>query len=53
MVVELLVKMDYGESIKEAVRAVGRRDEWIDEVIKEYVLGLDVLYIQAKNRKQQ
>ena len=51
MVVELLVKMDYGESIKDAGRAVGRPgDKWKDEVIKEDVLALEMLYIQAKNR---
>ena len=49
LVVELLVKMGYGGSIKEAGQAIGRQgDEGIDGVIKEDVLGLDVLYIQAK-----
>ncbi len=46
---ELLVEMGYGGSIEEAGSAIGRQgDEGIDGVIKEDVLGLDVLYIQAK-----
>jgi restriction system protein len=49
LVVELLVKMGYGGSIKEAGRAIGRSgDEGIDGIIKEDKLGLDVIYIQAK-----
>jgi restriction system protein len=49
LVVELLVEMGYGGSIEEAGSAIGRQgDEGIDGVIKEDVLGLDVLYIQAK-----
>ena len=49
MVVQLLVEMGYGGSIEEAGSAIGRQgDEGIDGVIKEDVLGLDVLYIQAK-----
>ena len=41
--------MGYGGSIEEAGSAIGRQgDEGIDGVIKEDVLGLDVLYIQAK-----
>jgi restriction system protein len=41
--------MGYGGSIEEAGQAIGRQgDEGIDGVIKEDVLGLDVLYIQAK-----
>jgi restriction system protein len=49
LVVQLLVKMGYGGSIEEAGQAIGRQgDEGIDGVIKEDVLGLDVLYIQAK-----
>lgn len=53
LVVELLVRMGYGGSFKEAVRAVGRSgDEGIDGVIKEDRLGLDVVYIQAKRWAQ-
>jgi restriction system protein len=49
LVVELLVKMGYGGSRKEAARAVGRRgDEGIDGIIDEDRLGLDSIYIQAK-----
>lgn len=49
LVVELLVKMGYGGSMKDAGKAVGRTgDEGIDGTIKEDKLGLDVIYIQAK-----
>ena len=49
LVVELLVKMGYGGSIKEAGRAIGKTgDEGIDGIIKEDRLGLDKIYIQAK-----
>ena len=49
LVVDLLVKMGYGGSIKEAGRAIGRSgDEGIDGIIKEDRLGLDVIYVQAK-----
>ncbi len=49
LVVELLVAMGYGGSIKEAGQAIGRSgDEGIDGIIKEDVLGLDAIYIQAK-----
>ncbi|MDD5198590.1 MAG: restriction endonuclease [Terrimicrobiaceae bacterium] len=49
VVVELLVKMGYGGSRKDAGRAIGRSgDEGIDGIIKEDHLGLDNIYIQAK-----
>jgi restriction system protein len=49
LVVELLVKMGYGGSIKEAGKSIGKTgDEGIDGIIKEDKLGLDVIYIQAK-----
>jgi restriction system protein len=49
MVVELLVKMGYGGSQKDAGKAIGRSgDEGIDGIIKEDKLGLDVIYVQAK-----
>jgi restriction system protein len=49
LVVELLVKMGYGGSIKDAGKAMGRSgDEGIDGTIKEDKLGLDIIYIQAK-----
>jgi len=49
LVVNLLVKMGYGGSIKDAGQALGRSgDEGIDGIIKEDKLGLDIIYIQAK-----
>jgi restriction system protein len=49
LVVELVVKMGYGGSIKDAGKAVGKSgDEGIDGTIKEDKLGLDIIYIQAK-----
>lgn len=49
LVVDLLVSMGYGGSVKEAGRAIGTSgDEGIDGIIKEDVLGLDMIYIQAK-----
>jgi restriction system protein len=52
LVVELLVKMGYGGSIKDAGKAIGRSgDEGIDGMIKEDKLGLDVIYLQAKRWK--
>lgn len=49
LVVELLVRMGYGGSIREAGQAVGRSgDGGVDGIIKEDRLGLDVIYIQAK-----
>lgn len=49
LVVELLVKMGYGGSRKDAGEAIGRSgDEGIDGIIKEDRLGLDTIYIQAK-----
>jgi restriction system protein len=48
-VVELLVKMGYGGSLKDAGKAMGKTgDEGIDGTIKEDRLGLDIIYIQAK-----
>jgi len=49
LVVELLVKMGYGGSMKDAGKALGKSgDEGIDGTIKEDKLGLDIIYIQAK-----
>lgn len=54
LVVELLVKMGYGGSIKEAGEAIGMSgDEGLDGVIKEDRLGLDAVYIQAKRWESQ
>jgi restriction system protein len=49
IVVELLIKMGYGGSRKDAGQAIGKSgDEGIDGIIKEDKLGLDIIYIQAK-----
>jgi restriction system protein len=49
LVVELLVKMGYGGSRKDAGERVGQSgDGGIDGIIKEDRLGLDVIYLQAK-----
>lgn len=49
LVVELLVRMGYGGSIRDAGQAIGKTgDEGIDGIIKEDKLGLDIIYIQAK-----
>ncbi len=52
LVVDLLVKMGYGGSRKEAGRAVGQSgDDGIDGIINEDRLGLEAIYIQAKRWK--
>lgn len=49
LVVELLVKMGYGGSLKDAGQATRKgKDEGIDGIIKEDKLGLDIIYVQAK-----
>lgn len=49
LVVELLVKMGYGGSLKEAASVVGKSgDAGVDGIIKEDKLGLDAIYVQAK-----
>jgi restriction system protein len=49
LVVELLVKIGYGGSLKEAASIVGKSgDAGIDGIIKEDKLGLDAIYVQAK-----
>lgn len=49
LVIDVLVKMGYGGSRKEAGQAVGKAgDGGIDGIIKEDRLGLDIIYIQAK-----
>jgi len=53
LVVELLVKMGYGGSQRDAARAVGQSgDEGIDGIIDEDRLGLDTIYVQAKKWKE-
>lgn len=52
LVIDLLLKMGYGGSRKDAGQAIGQvGDEGIDGIIKEDRLGLDVIYIQAKRWK--
>lgn len=52
LVVELLYKMGYGGTQRELARAVGRHgDEGIDGIVDQDKLGLDTIYIQAKNWK--
>lgn len=44
--------MGYGGSLKDAGKAIGQSgDGGIDGIIKEDKLGLDVIYIQAKDGK--
>jgi restriction system protein len=52
LVVDLLVRMGYGGTRKDAGRAVGKSgDKGIDGIINENRLGLEVIYIQAKRWK--
>jgi restriction system protein len=49
LIVDLVVRMGYGGSRKDAGEALGRSgDEGIDGIIKEDPLGLDIIYLQAK-----
>ncbi len=49
IVIEVLVKMGYGGTLRDAGKAIGRSgDEGIDGIIKEDRLGLDIIYVQAK-----
>ncbi|WP_348535430.1 restriction endonuclease [Komarekiella delphini-convector] len=49
LVIDLLIKMGYGGSRRDAGKAIGKSgDGGIDGIIKEDKLGLDVVYIQAK-----
>ncbi len=49
LVVDVLVKMGYGGTRKDAGKAIGKSgDGGIDGIINEDRLGLDVIYIQAK-----
>ncbi|MFN6378094.1 MAG: restriction endonuclease [Flavobacteriales bacterium] len=53
LVVDLLIAMGYGGSLKDAGEALKRSgDEGIDGFIKEDRLGLDTIYIQAKKWKE-
>ena len=49
LVVDVLIKIGYGGSRKEAGQAMGKTgDGGIDGIIKEDKLGLDIIFIQAK-----
>jgi len=49
IVIDLLVKMGYGGSYKDAAKAIGGvGDEGVDGVISEDRLGLSSIYVQAK-----
>lgn len=49
LIVNLLLKMGYGGSSRDAGRALGRSgDDGVDGVIDQDALGLDRVYIQAK-----
>lgn len=49
LVIDLLQKMRYGGSFRDAAQALGRSgDGGVDGLIKEDVLGLDMIYVQAK-----
>lgn len=53
LVVDLLLKMGYGGTHKDAGRAIGKSgDGGIDGIIKEDKLGLDTIYLQAKRWEQ-
>lgn len=52
LIVDLIVAMGYGGSVNDAGRAIGKSgDEGIDGIIKEDVLGLDMIFLQAKRWK--
>jgi restriction system protein len=52
LVLDLLLRVGYGGSVKDAGEVVGKvGDEGIDVLIKEDKLGLDVIYVQAKRWK--
>jgi restriction system protein len=49
LVIDLLLSMGYGGSLRDAGEAIGRTgDGGIDGIIKEDRLGLDAIYVQAK-----
>ena len=49
LIIDLLLKMGYGGGRAEMAQALGRSgDGGVDGVVKEDVLGLDILYVQAK-----
>lgn len=49
LVIDLLIRMGYGGSRKDAGQALGKSgDGGIDGIVKEDKLGLDTIYLQAK-----
>jgi len=49
IIIDLLIAMGYGGTVEDAGEAIGQtNDGGIDGVIKEDVLGLDAIFIQAK-----
>src|SRR4051812_7268913 len=53
LVIDLLVKMGYGGTRRDAGEALGRAgDGGIDGIIKEDRLGLGIIYLQAKRWDQ-
>ncbi|HOG19296.1 MAG TPA: restriction endonuclease [Salinivirgaceae bacterium] len=49
LVIDLLIRMGYGGSRKDAGQAMGKSgDGGIDGIVKEDKLGLDTIYLQAK-----
>jgi restriction system protein len=49
LIIDVLVKMGYGGSRREAAEKLGRSgDGGVDGVIREDALGLDMIYVQAK-----
>jgi restriction system protein len=48
MVVQLVVEIGYGGSSKEAGQVIGKSRDGVDGIIKEDLLGLDVIYVQTK-----
>lgn len=49
LVLDLIVKMGYGGSFEDVTELLGRSgDEGVDGLIKEDILGLDKVYLQAK-----
>ena len=54
LVIDLLVGMGYGGSFQDAAQTLGKAgDGGIDGVIKQDVLGLDSIYVQAKRWKDK
>lgn len=53
LIVKLVVAMGYGGSVSDAGQAIGKSgDGGIDGIIKEDILGLEMIYLQAKRWKK-